>query len=970
MHSVVLAFDDEHDAAKFWRAFPNCSPELLKGAKAAYFRGAVGSVGTRRDDINKAATDLASWTKSLESSAKSADSLYQRVHDLADIVHVNVAPLKNLLEIQENLEKSQVTRQERISEIGASIVAKLSKQKQHEEEVARTRRILNDRNRVFSEDDLAKLNDRLLAHESEVETINDVTHALHLQAAELASVDKTGKALAKSVVTGALELAAFNAARRTVSDASSFNKTVIAANSSLSERVRLLNQALDVQIRTGSSLQDLAEETEALRQNALIYFESTDSGLTSLAAAATKFGGGITDPRNNASLDTLLTTVDMLHKSLGISIADAARLAGEAKSLGTALTHVADVMATVQDRTSLTGANIVGLGDTLHEVLRGIGRDGTFDIAIRQASALEESLKKVGATAGTAADIIKSFSDIGAKGGLAMAFGAGPGMGLGESTDEMNKFIKRVSSQLEGPLEAMRKNPGSWGAVVQFKAMADMFGLSTRRATELVGASKLLEQKQKDLANNTKTIAQRFIEQSSNTNAVWSQLFNNLKALMELGLRPLTRLIYWLNKELIELREYLSTLPEGVKTILKIAAEFAAATATAGIFVRLLRSLGPTLLTLGSRLKTIFNIGTTGNIVKTVGDSVTGVGAGAVTKKVVAGAGTVIGTSATERASSRLLDWLNTTHPKVQVPMLAGKPVTKGVADLARSVGAEVAMKSFPLRYRVPVEGLFDQVKRVGNLPMKVKLTGTSGLAEVFKGVFGSGGVFANMLSRAGSFLVSSLSRVIMLLGGPIGALAVAVGAPAVWLMHRAADKGVKELQTMFDNKNSQVKRIQDMVDQNAAILTDNSKTVAMQVDELKKNIIDQTKTVVENAGKTLKDKNFMEAEQIRAGFDKDLTMLAEKIYLQRSRISDEKRFGADIKTIEKDEHDLMLLQKTLEAIRVIMQRGYEDSIRNTGNDEKKEQARVTQASKDRVINALSNVRHATSFASLYVGTR
>jgi hypothetical protein len=529
-------------------------------------------------------------TGALERAQSSTEKLVSDLTRIAGLFQISAAPLIKILNVQDTVSKTLEKRNERLISLEQTNFASKARLAKVTSDI--TALTLKHQRAVMAGDaeQIAKTTKKLSLADQERLSHEAAIGAVTREIGELKNLEAAASKTYGSIIRLGVSSATLLSMRKVLTDNWDFNKTLKAANSSLDERRRLWADNLAVQVRTGANISDLAEATEQLRQNGLLYHQSTERGLAMTAAAADNMHRGLGNTRSSTELTRALTTVDLLRQGLGLTAAEGAKLAVQAYALNTPFTKVADTLATILDRTSLTTSQMSSLSDAVYETLRGIGREGSFDTAIRDASALEDALRKVGASAGAATEIIRNFSDLSAKGGLAMAFGAAPGLGLG--TDEMTAFIERVGKRLEGPLEAMRRNPGDWSAMIQFEALARQLGLTKVQARDLTQASKFLRQAQQDLANNSKSMVDRFYNQQVTTGQIWATLLRNIKGLIELGLRPLTYAVAYLNDKIADLREWMRTFDDGTKSFIKWSVAIVSFAAMGAGFVTTVYTIG------------------------------------------------------------------------------------------------------------------------------------------------------------------------------------------------------------------------------------------------------------------------------------------------------------------------------------------------------------------------------------------
>lgn len=325
-----------------------------------------------------------------------------------------------------------------------------------------------------------------------------------------------------------------------VKEGTAFNRTLLEANSNLSVRRDLLQSALTVQMTTGDSLEEIASTMQILRQQTQLY---------------------------DKNLVATLTTASRLRQSLGASADDVSTLLNTARQLRIPFEQVGDAVANLVDKTSLSTRDAIGIIGELRDVIASYNLNSArLEPATRFVVALEDSLRAVGGEAGTAAKLLSNFSDMSKKGGLAMAFGAG-GPDVGTDPARFRELTQNIADYLA----PMRQN------MLVFPQMAAMFGLSAREAQNLIDAQQKLAQTENSLANNQKTLEERFKETSANTAAVWGQLTRSLKAAVITGLAPLTFAIDHFNKAVVELRDGVRTLvPEWARLGVQVVASVSA----------------------------------------------------------------------------------------------------------------------------------------------------------------------------------------------------------------------------------------------------------------------------------------------------------------------------------------------------------------------------------------------------------
>lgn len=748
---------------------------------------------------------------------------------LVGAIGLNAGAISKLVGFQESALRDLTKRKERIAVLDRDSVAVQNRLLKVAEDVdlftakAQEAREAGDRGSIEAH------TRRLVALVRERNELEGNIKLYKNEAEELLTLEHATAARSKTLVVAAAQAVAINMIRRAIVDSLHHNRILEGANSLLDERIRLFRNTIDVQIAVGSSLSDIAESTEYLRQNGLLYFGSMDAGLRSVAAASDRFIRSSVDSRPSTELRRSVEIVEQLRHGLGMSASEAARMAAQSRLLGTSFQEVANVLATVQDRTSMTSQQVMSLADAVGDTLRSLGREGSFDAAIRDASALENSLIQVGARAGSAAELIRSFSDIGAKGGMAMALGGLPGLGLGTG-DEFRGFIERVGRQLEGPLKAMQRNPGNWAAVIQFESLARQFGLTRRTALELVQASKLLEQQQKDLAQNTKSSAERFREQSLATGAVWGQLFRSIKGLMEFGLRPLTLAVAHLNDAISETRVWFNSLDETTRDVIRYAAGLVSAGAALGTVVAATGVLLRMLRFVPNVLRSIFG----------------------VLPKVTPGLSTTA-----PQAMSRTSAAVPTAAPAATpvAPAATATSTVAGAGKAAAEIGVYYAASSMfgrllgRLRQHAELQGPPDLSKaKFPKLELKIGNVLTS-LRMFFASKFTWTGISTAIKGAAGSLKVAVLSAF-----GVVAAAVTVAGAAAIAAVYLHGKRLHRELREEFDllnrSRDAARRSAERIAERNAELLNAPNRSVSDQLDAFRERLEFQKRSMIDQAGR------------------------------------------------------------------------------------------------------------------------
>lgn len=339
-----------------------------------------------------------------------------------------------------------------------------------------------------------------------------------------------------------------------------FNSKLIEANSSAKVRNGLFESALKIQNATGDSLDNITGIMAEIRSQTGLY---------------------------NQDLVHVATTASKLSQGLGLTLDQTGDLLETSRALRVNFDAMANSISNIVDKTSLGARDAVDL-------IKGV-RDGLLQFnvvgdaiqpAIDKVTALEEALKSVGASRGTALRILTPYTDLGQSGGVGQSLGSG---GVDFLRDP--KRIQALEQGLVQVLKPFRDSP------MVFKQMAEGFGIAAADAQLLIRAVEVQSQVEAKLATDRKGFAQRFAEQTADAGKVWGQLGQQLKSLLMDAFRPLTWAALKLSEALGGARDALAKMPDWAKVALQFVGTAVAATALIGVLgtaIKLIRAFAAT----------------------------------------------------------------------------------------------------------------------------------------------------------------------------------------------------------------------------------------------------------------------------------------------------------------------------------------------------------------------------------------
>lgn len=323
------------------------------------------------------------------------------------------------------------------------------------------------------------------------------------------------------------------------------NNTLIAANSQIETRNKLMATGLMTSVKTGALFMDVLEAQRSLVEHGM---EMADN------------------------YEDVLQTVVLLNKGIGMSTQTAAHLATVVQNqVNGSFERVADTIGNIVNQTSLAADEAGRMATELARIismLKGpIGGKATEELT-KAVAKYEDALKRVGGQAGGVTEFIKRLS--GPEGfGLAGILGvANPEMlAAGEGIEAVMKNLGRLGDNLVGQSQGWQRRMG-------LDVMAKMLGVSAEQANDLYRATKRAQSGiQEEMG-----IRERYRQQTQNLAAGVQTLVGRFIALFESGLMPFIRMLSGLVRILNSAAEYLGQfdlLVKGIGIFVTVAVPFA-----------------------------------------------------------------------------------------------------------------------------------------------------------------------------------------------------------------------------------------------------------------------------------------------------------------------------------------------------------------------------------------------------------
>lgn len=316
-----------------------------------------------------------------------------------------------------------------------------------------------------------------------------------------------------------------------------YNSAIRQANTSLDERVKLYDEARKASLETGSSLSDAADAQQALLKAGQAYTGTMESGVSQLVE---------------------------LHLALGVSYDESAHLLAVSKDIGASFGDVANVMATVAQRTGLSAEHVGKIADLVERINQGYGQGGgNVPATTGILAALEANVKRQGGPEGIATGLAERLSDWQQLGGRGLGFGTG-GVGFLNDPERVKEVFGRVAAFLS---QVPKASPA-------FAGLASSIGLSVQQATYLIKANDSLSVEMSSLAKHTKTLQDTYDEQAQDTNRVFGQIWHGLEIGFLEAMKPVV--FVWDNALKPFLDEFRGSLVTLVETLSIVTQSLAA----------------------------------------------------------------------------------------------------------------------------------------------------------------------------------------------------------------------------------------------------------------------------------------------------------------------------------------------------------------------------------------------------------
>ncbi len=593
-----------------------------------------------------------------------------------------------------------------------------------------------------------------------------------------------------------------------VRSSNAFNKSLIETNSTLGERDKLWAGALSTQSKTGDSLENIAAITAGLRSQTELY---------------------------RGDWQKAVEETSKFQQGLGASVEDAMELRNAARAMRLSFEDVGNTIVRVVDQTSLSVRDAIGIVKELKTVLLGFNiqtNGNRFEAVTKQVAALEDSMRMAGASEGGALRVLRQFSDMRQRGGQGLMFGSGGPDFLSDS-----KRTKEFTQNLAAYLKQFSGN------AMIFSQVAESVGLAAEDAQALIRSTDTLGSSEKKLAESRKTIEDRFREQSAASGKVYSQLLNNLKALMLEGLSPVTAAVRHLNVWMEGLRDILmkvrSVMPDWVVAGVKVAVVGGALLAVGMAAVKAVSAI----LLVREALIAVAAINAVGGAAK-MGGAIAGSAVEAAAGQTAVGGAAKMGGAILRRITGAVGGDAAVNGTSILTREIGDKSALRAggsaLLTAAKETGPALltASKATVKLLEKSLSVLVEVPKLLWKLPAGIKLA-LSGSAQA--GGAAAGTFLTGLVPKLMGFLLPFIPVVLPLVVAAVAALAV--GFAYKWIKDKQNDQLQREMQAMRYQRSTLQER-QSLADQAKEALNVKSGTAAARnilanLDTQKKSILD-----------------------------------------------------------------------------------------------------------------------------------
>ena len=314
-----------------------------------------------------------------------------------------------------------------------------------------------------------------------------------------------------------------------------FNEALIDSNSNLDARSALFNSELRVQAKIGADTRSLTQAYVALQHQGQIKF---------------------------AGLDAAVETITKMHLGLGISLETGSELLALSRSLGTSFEHLADVISTIVDGTSLTGQQVSDIAKSVSEMAYGFGYAGTnVEGTTKLIADLQDKMQRLGETQKDAAKaFVTRLSRSEQLGGFVTMAGGGSPEGLmGRGPAEIERVLKGVA----GLVGNMRGSEVNWAQI-----SAEM-GMAPEQLQRVFNAISGNVRALTDDEVKARTLSERYQNQVTATNKSLGSLYESFKALLVEVFTPLEPLVRMVTEALGAFRDVIIDIKNGTPSWVK-----------------------------------------------------------------------------------------------------------------------------------------------------------------------------------------------------------------------------------------------------------------------------------------------------------------------------------------------------------------------------------------------------------------
>ena len=303
-------------------------------------------------------------------------------------------------------------------------------------------------------------------------------------------------------------------------DNAQLNRSMIEANSTLSTRFKLVDAVYQTQMATGASLDQLSSASRDLVAQGFEQKETFQSTL------------GIVVKMNSA---------------LGIGTQQGARLALVAKNIKTDFQGVANALATVIERTSITANEATRMAEQIGTSLLMLRQGGNADTLIREFSRIEDAVKQAGGPVGEWSKMMEGMMTTSQGAMNAHLMGLSPeALGKSGGSEEM---FKRITTLIE-------KSTSGQGALGRIQIMEDW---AAQLNTTPAMLNRMMEA-QKKLNNQSKEsidLDKRWSNQMANSSETYRILYRSVMGLIHEAFLPLVTVTNYVGQSIIPVISYI-----------------------------------------------------------------------------------------------------------------------------------------------------------------------------------------------------------------------------------------------------------------------------------------------------------------------------------------------------------------------------------------------------------------------------